>query len=154
MFQPQFNLTIALVIACITTLYGMQTVAAPANPSINQVAKAVDTVDKSVECTAFTTITDKAAGARNTMDLSVALRYINDLKQDLQALRVKDVRLKSLQERYLQFTVDMGGKLEKTKREQAQGNYGALLTAMPTLTATGNKGSDLERELLQYCRRS
>ncbi len=85
------------------------------------------------------------------MDLSVAWRYTNDLKQDLLTLKVEDSQLKSLQERYLQFTVDMGEKLQKAKREQAQGDYSALLAAMPTLTATGSRGIDLEQELWQYC---
>jgi hypothetical protein len=99
-------------------------------------------------------MTDKTAGAKNTMDPAVAWRYTNDLKQDLLTLKVEDTQLKSLRERYLQFAIDMGDKLAKVKRDQAQGDYSALLAAVPTLTATGNKGIDLEQELWQYCGKS
>ncbi|MEE3717695.1 hypothetical protein V2H45_13220 [Tumidithrix elongata RA019] len=160
MFQtkPNFTLAIALAIACITIPDGLRTtalmsLALPANSS-SQDAKIVNKADKSAECKAFTTIVDKASGARNTMDPAVALRYVDDLKQDLLALKVEDAQLKSLHERYLQFAVDMGGKLERVKRDQAQGDYAALMQAMPMLTATGNKGIDLEQELLQYCGKS
>ncbi len=115
--------------------------------------KAMDKVDKASECKAFITITDKASGAANTMELSVVLRYINDLKQDLQTLKIEDSRLRSLQERYLQFAGDMGDKLARAKRDQSQGDYAAFQAATSSLTATGSRGIDLEQELQQYCRK-
>lgn len=154
--SPNFTLFIAIAIGAVLIPYRVNTesFAAPISSSTKPSKTTVNTVnkvDKTVECKAFTTITDKASGAKNTMDLAVALRYTNDLKQDLLALKVEDSQLKSLQERYLLFAGDMGEKLARVKRDQAQGDYSALLVAMPTLKATGNRGFDLEQKLWQYC---
>ncbi|BBC26500.1 hypothetical protein [Pseudanabaena sp. ABRG5-3] len=128
--------------------------ASPINPSMQIHEKGVEQTNKDSECKAFITITNKAAGAANTMDLAVILRYINELKQDLLVLKVEDSQLKSLQERYLQFSGDMGEQLTKAKRDQAQGDYAAFQAASANLTATGSRGIDLEQELQQYCGKS
>ena len=157
MFQTKPNLTllIVIVIGAVLTPIGMlaDTFASPINLSIPSHEKAIDKVNKASECKAFITITDKASGAANTMELSVILRYINDLKQDLTTFKVEDIQLKSLQERYLKFAEDLGEKLTKAKRDQDQGDYAAFQAASANLTSTGNKGIDLEQELQQYCRK-
>jgi hypothetical protein len=131
-----------------------QAFALPINPSMPIYKIEMEQTNKDSECKAFITITNKAAGAANTMDLAVILRYINELKQDLLVLKVEDSQLKSLQERYLQFSGDMGEQLTKAKRDQAQGDYAAFQSASANLTATGSRGIDLEQELQQYCGKS
>lgn len=156
-FQMKLNLTLLNVIAIgvILTPCGMYTnaFASPINSGIKSNEKVIDKVSKASECKAFITITDKAAGASNTTELSVILRYINDLKQDLMTLKVEDIQLKSLQERYLKFSEDLGNKLTRAKRDQDQGDYAAFQAASANLIAAGNKGIDLEQELQQYCRK-
>jgi hypothetical protein len=130
-----------------------KTFASPINSVVKSDEKVIDKVSRDSECKAFITITNKAAGASNTMELSVILRYINDLKQDLMTLKVEDIQLKSLQERYLKFSEELGEKLTRAKRDQDQGDYAAFQAASANLISTGNKGIDLEQELQQYCRK-
>jgi hypothetical protein len=155
MFQTKRNLTLlhVIVIGSVLTPCGMfaNTFASSTALPIKSHEKAMDKVNRASECKAFITITNKAAGAANTIELSVILRYINDLKQDLLTLKVEDMQLKSLQDRYLQFTGDMGEKLTRAKRDQDQGDYAAFQTATANLTAIGSRGIDLEQELQQYC---
>jgi len=147
---------IAIAMASITNSLEMlpQVFASPIHPSMPLHQTGMEPTNKDSECKAFITITNKAAGAANTMDLAVILRYINELKQDLLVLKVEDNQLKSLQERYLQFSGDMGEQLTKVKRDQAQGDYAAFQSASASLTATGSRGIDLEQELQQYCGKS
>lgn len=147
---------IAIAMASVTNPLEMlpQVFASPSNPSMPLHQTGIEQTNKNSECKAFITITNKAAGAANTMDLAVILRYINELKQDLLVLKVEDSQLKSLQERYLQFSGDMGEQLTKAKRDQAQGDYAAFQSASASLTATGSRGIDLEQELQQYCGKS
>ncbi|TYQ24438.1 hypothetical protein PseudUWO311_19235 [Pseudanabaena sp. UWO311] len=130
-----------------------KTFAAPINLVVKSDEKIIDKVSRASECNEFITITNKAAGASNTTELSVILRYINDLKQDLMTLKVEDIQLKSLQERYLKFSEELGDKLTRAKRDQDQGDYAAFQAASANLISTGNKGIDLEQELQQYCRK-
>lgn len=157
-FQIKLNLTLLNVIAIgvILTPCGMlytNAFASPITSGIKSNEKVIDKVSKAFECKAFITITDKAAGASNTTELAVILRYINDLKQDLMPLKVEDIHLKSLQERYLKFSEDLGNKLTRAKRDQDQGDYAAFQSASANLIAAGNKGIGLEQELQQYCRK-
>ena len=156
MFQTKLNLTLLNVIAigAILTPCGMysNTFASPINSVIKSNEKVIDKVNRASECKAFITITDKAAGASNTTELSVILRYINNLKQDLMTLKVEDIQLKSLQERYLKFAEELGDKLTRAKRDQDQGDYAAFQAASANLISIGNNGIDLEQELQQYCR--
>ncbi|TYQ28190.1 hypothetical protein [Pseudanabaena sp. UWO310] len=126
----------------------------PIEISMENYQKSLDKGDKASECKLFTIITDKASGAMGTTDLSVALRYTSDLKQDLINLQLADSQLKSLQEKYLQFAKEMEGQLVRVKRDQSQGDYGAVQAAVPTLTATGNRGLELQQTLWQYCGKS
>ena len=86
--------------------------------------------------------------------MSVILRYTSELKEDLTTLQLTDSQLKSLQEKYLQFAKEMEEQLVRVKRNQSQGDYGALQAAISTLTATGNRGLDLQQTLWQYCGKS
>ncbi|ELS31432.1 hypothetical protein [Pseudanabaena biceps] len=126
----------------------------PIELSMENYQKSLDKGDKASECKLFTIITDKASGAMGTTDLSVALRYTSDLKQDLINLQLADSQLKSLQEKYLQFAKEMEGQLMRVRRDQSQGDYGALQAAILTLTATGNRGLELQQTLWQYCGKS
>ena len=126
----------------------------PMHLSIKNHQKSIDKSNKVSECKLFTTITDKASGAMETTDLSVVLRYTSELKQDLTTLQLTDSQLKSLQEKYLQFAKEMEEQLVRVKRNQSQGDYGALQAAISTLTATGNRGLDLQQTLWQYCGKS
>jgi hypothetical protein len=152
----KLNLTLLNVIAIgvVLTPCGMytDTFASPISLVIKSNEKAQNQANKSAECKSFIAITDKAAGASSTTELSVILRYINDLKQDLIILKVEDIQLKSLQERYLKFAGDLSEQLARAKRDQDQGDYAAFQAASGNLISTGNRGIDLERELQQYCR--
>jgi hypothetical protein len=154
MFFTKFKL--ALLISCLF-VFECGAIAAqplPITPTSKQSQEVENLANKALECKEFVDIVDQASGARGTTDLSVALRYVSALKQDLLTLKKpQDSQLKSLYDRYLPFATEMEAKLEKVKRSQNQGDYSALLAAVPDLTATGNKGLDLELELRQYCQK-